>query len=606
MAYPEDIQAAENKRIEELNQRFRDSIKQTIADTDWSEIERQLMLQSPPEQIGDTVSWQGYNPQEVLEETFWDTSKITAAYIGDVVSSGSKIDFKLTDPNAVKWLKEFGADEVKYISDSQRSAIKDIVTRGYQDGITYQQQARQIKQIIGLDPRRAEAVENLRQRLMERGRISDAKIERQADRYAEKLLKQRSRTIAVQEATVAGARGYYETTKDAVSRGILDPRKYEGYRIVTGDERLCPKCSAQAGEARSLPDGVYQSSGSVTPKLHTICRCVEGIREIKMTTKREGKPRLKESGKTTTDIVFEAKSLKRKDGIIYCPTVPLVEGVFEGLGFPVLRLYEEFSKDAKWLNGLTVLSNHEDLTPDARRVGQLTDVQPRPEKLDVAAVTQFYEIDLTQREIETILSREPIHGSARLSYNLEESSGTWNGKPYVAIERGPYVFYEYSMVRQGVVTPEDGAGFNLECTGCKSKSHSYAPGGAGTMTAETEARLVERLDTLEGKVATLEQEKETLKGELKTLKESNEAKQEAVHKERFVGKLKPAFLEKADEHWQECKAIGYLAFEAKHPEMIIQPVQERKLRGSAMTGEGGGEWDLEKERAKAKAEGKVI
>lgn len=279
-----DLQKVEDTAIEKLNKEFKASVQKTIAETDWTEIERRLASMQEAGDVADSVAWQEYDPRTYLEETLFPlASELSAAAIADVVGQGTSLSFTVTDPNALKWLKQYGAEEIKYISDSQRKAIKDIVTRGYADGVTYQQQAREIKQLIGLDPRRAEAVQRMRAKLLERGLISDEKIDRRAARYAEKLLNQRARNIAVQEATTAGARAFYETTADACSRGILDPHIYEGYRIVTGDERLCAQCSGLAGEARRLPDGAYQS-GSVTPKLHALCRCVEGVRAF--TTKK--------------------------------------------------------------------------------------------------------------------------------------------------------------------------------------------------------------------------------------------------------------------------------------------------------------------------------
>jgi hypothetical protein len=625
-----DAQRAENKAIEELNDRFKASIRQTVAETDWGAIERRLLAQIQADEVANAISWQGYNPSDLLGEAFSAASEISAANIADVVAKGSSLSFELTDPNALKWLEKYGADEIKYLSDSQRDAIKKIVVDGYRDGITYQQQARQIRDSIGLDPRRAEVLQKYSDNLFSKGK-SEAEVWRLMEKKGKALLNQRARNIAVQEATTAGARGFYETTLDACNRGILDPNIYEAYRIVTGDERLCSKCSGLMGEARPLPDRPYQSSGDVTPKLHHLCRCVEGVRGVggvtrqKLPTKKTApktyldpdaptrpvdltipgtpkkratkpepiemvkKKNIKESGRTKIDVIFEAKALKRKDGVIYCPTVPLVEGVFSGLGIPVLRLYEEFSKDAKWLQGLTVLTNHDDLSPSSRRIGQLVEPRPRPDTKDIAATTQFYEIDLTQREIENITSQKPIHGSLSLSYNLENVAGDYSGVHYEAIERGPYVFYEYSMVREGVVTPTDGAGFNMECKGCQSKSHSRssAPGGADMEIEEMKQAIDEAVTPLTEKLATLEQKNTALEGELKTIREKAEATKEAEQKALFVGKLKAGHLEKAEEHWQECKKVGYLAFEAAHTEMIIVPAQERKLKGSAMAGEGG-------------------
>lgn len=595
-----DLQKAENKAIDELNDRFRASVRKTISETDWSDIERRLASLQEAGDVADAVSWQGYDPREYLEKDLFPVaSDLMAAHIADVVAKGSSFSFNLTDPNALKWLEKYGAEEIKYLSDSQKEAIKKIVTDGYRNGVTYQQQARLIRDCIGLDPRRAEVLQKYSENLFAKGK-SEAEVWRLMEKKGMALLNQRARTIAIQEATTAGARAFYETTADACKRGILDPHIYEGYRIVTGDERLCDQCSALAGEARKLPDGAYPSSGNVTPKLHTICRCVEGIREIAMKKKE-----MKSSGRTATDVVFEAKALKRKDGVIYCPTVPLVEGVFSGLGFPVLRLYEEFSKDAKWLNGLTVLTNHEALTPEARRIGQLADIQSRSDKKDVAATTLFYEIDLTQREIESITSRQPIHGSLSLSYNLEQASGDWNGQHYEAIERGPYVFYEYSMVKQGVVTPADGAGFNMECRGCKNHNHHSAPGGADMEIEEIKQAIEEAQNPLMEKLAALEQKNIALEGELKSMKEQATAEKDARVFEAFKGKLKPGHQEKAKEHF-EAYQKDPASWALENADKFIQAGRERQLSGRASTEGGAGGFNLERERAKMKAEGKVI
>lgn len=598
-----EAQKAENKAIEELNDRFKASVRQTVSETDWSEIERRLQMQHSADEVGNAVKLQDYDPTDLLKKTFGAASEISAANIADVVAKGSSLSFKLTDPNALKWLDKYAADEIKYISDSQRDAIKKIVTDGYRDGITYQQQAREIRNCIGLDPRRAATLQKYSDNLFAKGK-SESEIWRLMERKGFALLNQRARNIAVQEATTAGARGFYETTLDACNRGILDPNIYEAYRIVTGDERLCPKCGGLAGEMRQLPDQAYQSSGSVTPKLHNLCRCVEGIRSINMKKKE-----MKESGKTSTDIIFEAKTLKRKDGVIYCPTVPLVEGVFNGLGVPVLRLYEEFSKDAKWLQGLTVLTNHEDLSPSSRRIGQLTEPRPRPDTKDIAATTQFYEMDLTQREIEKITSQAPIHGSLSLSYNLENTSGDWNGQHYEAIERGPYVFYEYSMVREGVVKPEDGAGFNMECKGCKpksdSQSQSSAPGGADMEIEEMKQAIDEALTPLKGQIASLEQTNTKLQEELKTIKEQDEADKKAQVFESFQTKLKPGHQEKAKELFAAYQADP-ARWGMENSDKFVQTREARGLQGRAITDGAQGGFNLEAERAKLKAEGKVI
>jgi hypothetical protein len=579
MTLSEDLLKAQDKTASQIEKDFIQSIKATVRETDWEHLERDLAAYQHGDAIIDGIAWEDFDPKERLKKLFEVSLEANGAEIGKI-TGGAKFDF--VDPRALTWIDKYCADLIVGIDDKTRAGVKAIVKNGYEKGVTPRNQAKLIKEIVGLDERRALALQKYSDNLFSKG-YSEEKVWRLLEKKGEQLLNTRARTIAVNECSEASANASYWNTKSACERGILSKDEYEAYRIVAADERLCKKCGPIAGESREIPDGSYASTGSVTVKVHISCRCTEGIRSISMKKKKE----MKESGRVTTDVVFEAKALKRKDGVIYCPTVPLVEGVFNGLGIPVLRLYEEFSKDAKWLQGLTVLSNHEALSPNSRRIGQLSEPMARDGTKDIAATTQFFEIDLTQREIDSITSRQPIHGSLSLSYNIEQTAGDWNGTHYEAIERGPYVFFEYSMVREGVVTPEDGAGFNMECKHCKSRSS--APGGADMEEAQVKEMIAEAAKPLQEKLATLEQRNISLEGELKQFKDSAEAKQEAEQKALFTCKLKPAHLERAPELWQECKKVGFLAFEAAHPETIIQPTQEKKLKGSAMAGEGGGQ-----------------
>jgi len=586
--------ALQDKTISQLEADYLKSVRATIKATDWEKLDSDLAAYRNGDEIVDGIAWEDYNPKERLSKLVSVSLDAHGAYIGDVVGGAG---FDLVDPNALKWIDDYAAQEIKYISGGSKDAIRQIIKNGYEKGITVDQQARQIREHIGLDPRRSATLEKYADNLFSKG-MDEAEVWRLVEKKGKALLSQRALTIAVNEASEAGGRATYESTKNAVERGIIDPYLYEAFRIITADERTCAVCNAVAGESRKLPDGVYPSTGSQIAKKHTRCRCVEGLREITMKKKE-----MRESGRTKTEVSFEAKALKRKDGVIYCPTVPLVEGVFEGLGFPVLRLYEEFSKDAHWLDGLTVLTNHEDLNPNARRIGKLSDTQSRPEKKDVTATTRFFESDLTPKEVEAITSKQPLHGSLSLSYNLEQASGEWNGKHYEAIERGPYVFYEYSLVRQGVVTPKDGAGFNMECKNCKSLSS--APGGADSMEMEDIQKMIEEAQKpLAEKIAALEQENIALKGEQNKVQESIETDRKARIFEAFQAKLKPGHQEKAAELYEAYQKdpAGWVM---ENADKFIQAKESKTLKGSAVSGDAP-VWSLEQERQKMKSEGKVI
>jgi hypothetical protein len=328
------------------------------------------------------------------------------------------------------------------------------------------------------------------------------------------------------------------------------------------------------------------------------------------------KKEIQRSVRATADIVFEARGLKETDTSILVPTVPLVEGVFSGRGYPALRLYDEFKDSVKWLNGIPVVSNHEALTPDARRVGQIQNPTAIEAEKKARATTEFFKIDLTQRELETIKSKTPINGSLSFASNLEMTPGDYNGIHYDAIERGPYVFYEYSMVRSGVVTPAMGAGFNMECDGCKAKQagigesklklKSSAHGAMrGQKMSEgqppaTEPELIEEQDVstsaLVKRIESLEAGFKVVQEENKALKEQGLADKKAAALEKFSSKLKPGHLAEAEKlfaEYQKDPATWVMENSTK----FIEVKETKPLSGSAIT-DGAPAFDLAKEQAK--------
>jgi len=217
----------------------------------------------------------GYKP--LFTRLLQESGQATADYIS--TGARAKFGFDLVDPNAVHWINNHSAELVRYIDDSSRTAIREIIRDGFENGITPKEMAKRIEQHIGLDPQRSRALQKHRESLIEGG-FSPSEVSRRSDQFARRLLKDRAYGIALNETLEASNQGFFLGTKQAVARGILDPQKYEGYRIVTPDDRLCPRCSSIRGERRQLPDGCYRSTGRQVAKVHNCCRCCEGIRAI--------------------------------------------------------------------------------------------------------------------------------------------------------------------------------------------------------------------------------------------------------------------------------------------------------------------------------------
>jgi hypothetical protein len=159
--------------------------------------------------------------------------------------------------------------------------------------------------------------------------------------------------------------------------------------------------------------------------------------------------KLSNASPTGGKIVYE-------DGeIIEVPVVVMKEGEFTGSGGEThQKIYEEFSKSAKWLQGIPILPHHIPgmITSNDRRLGRLTAVRARPDRKDIYALAQFDKELLTEDELAKIKNEEKFDGSIGYTCNLEETDGK-------IIEKSPYSFVEYAIVPRGACSAEHGCGF---------------------------------------------------------------------------------------------------------------------------------------------------
>lgn len=226
---------------------------------DWSEYDQHL---------------EAYKP--LLTKVLQNSGEASASWLSDGLKL--KIRFDLVDPHAVMWINQHSAELVRYVGQSSKMAIREIIQDGFVNGVTPQQMARRIDQHIGLDPARSRALAKYRAGLLE-GDVPPREVDKLTDQFSDRLLRARGLAIAVNESLEAMGQGAYQNTRQAVFRGVLDPAVWEGYRIITPDDRLCSTCDLHRKETRILPDGVYASTGRTTAKIHISCRCCEGLRK---------------------------------------------------------------------------------------------------------------------------------------------------------------------------------------------------------------------------------------------------------------------------------------------------------------------------------------
>jgi len=160
-------------------------------------------------------------------------------------------------------------------SAAVKAAVRAIVVRSIRDGIPPLEAARLIREVIGLDERRAQAVANYRASLFERGLDAQA-IRSEIEDYAEELIGQRAETIARTEIMGALNEGALETWRQAREDGFITGAARKEW-LATEDELTCPICEpldgVQVGLEETFP------SGDLVPPAHPNCRCATVVTE---------------------------------------------------------------------------------------------------------------------------------------------------------------------------------------------------------------------------------------------------------------------------------------------------------------------------------------
>lgn len=209
-----------------------------------------------------------FDPEPQLTLAFYEAGEAQLAVLGKLLGTGVKFDLRSKEAEA--WIKKYSGEQIKYISQANKLAIRQIKLRAFQDGLTIQQQRAMIKQYIGLLPQHVIAVGNYQDGLIKTG-MDKANAEKLAAKYREKLLRYRANMIAETEGMAASNNGARISNESAVKRGILDPDIYEQEWVASGLKNVCDKCKAANGTR--APIGGKFPNGSMGPPIHQHDHC---------------------------------------------------------------------------------------------------------------------------------------------------------------------------------------------------------------------------------------------------------------------------------------------------------------------------------------------
>jgi len=222
-------------------------------------------------------------------------------------SVGFAMAFDALSPTALSFLSGYTFSLIREMSKESRLAIGQVVQEAFREGGHPYSQARDIRNMIGLTRRQSRAVWNFR-RMLESGdpaKLRDAltralrdrrfdpsiwrairqgagirrdKVDTMVDRYHQRYLQYRARTIARTETIRASNAGQLEAWKQARQQGLLDTDRTRRKWIVTIPCPLCRQIRDMNKDGVPLDEPFMGPDGPIDyPPAHPNCRCVTGL-----------------------------------------------------------------------------------------------------------------------------------------------------------------------------------------------------------------------------------------------------------------------------------------------------------------------------------------
>ena len=189
--------------------------------------------------------------------------------------------FNFINQKSADYARTRSAQLVTSINESNRLAIRQVISTAFTGPRTVDQTARALRDIVGLHPRWARAVERFRENNMQKfirdGMTVDNATfltDEMAGKYRKKLIRRRSEMIArteVQQAQNFGRQASWQASDRA---GLLDARSEKEWITAPRGSRYgapCDVCSKLRGER--VPWNGSFSNGYSMPPAHPHCRC---------------------------------------------------------------------------------------------------------------------------------------------------------------------------------------------------------------------------------------------------------------------------------------------------------------------------------------------
>ena len=248
--------------------------------------------------------------QDVLRDAFQHGGRMAQARLParrESVTEQIRARFDIENPRAAEWLRQEGGRLIVEITAGTREAIIAVIARGAELGWTRRRISQELRKMIGLTSRQAQAalrfddaigvldddtlaaMNQQTQELLQRGGIRKNQLNRirrdglragevakLSAAYRKRLLRYRAMTIARTEAITSLSAGQHEAWTQAMGQGLLDPVDTMRQWNVTRDERLDTViCAPMAGQRVPFNEPFLTGDGRriMHPSAHPNCRC---------------------------------------------------------------------------------------------------------------------------------------------------------------------------------------------------------------------------------------------------------------------------------------------------------------------------------------------
>lgn len=343
-AKPSDIEALAEKLEPALARAVRDLIKDHVSSVNLADLEEALK-QGQNWKVLDIIG--AVDPQkaaavrESLQNAVWAGGALAANEA--LVLREARFAFNRLNPALISWLETYSLNLIRSVEEGTRAAVRSALVEGMKAGRNPIDQARQIKQVVGLTESQAKAVANYRKELesfhlkrsakswglgnersklsgvdvmpidpktgkpkdgIEQRRLRDQrydgtlkramakrepippeKIDKMVDRYQERMIQNRARTIARSESLRATNVGVQEAWRQAIEDRKVDGALVRKKWVLNRSERTCRICIGifKAQPKRGIPlDASFVNPHGVAPLkgpiAHPNCLCTVFVR----------------------------------------------------------------------------------------------------------------------------------------------------------------------------------------------------------------------------------------------------------------------------------------------------------------------------------------